>query len=115
MQGGTHPSISAWEESCVNYCIGYGGFDFSSCHVIFNLVSCDPLYLSPQQPLSLCLAVQSGDLDSVERILVDLESQSEGREGEGMEAVREDGQRVVDQRNEQSHAPLHLACTAGNM
>ena len=26
-----------------------------------------------------------------------------------------EGERVIDQRNEQSHAPLHLACTTGNM
>lgn len=53
-----------------------------------------------QQPLSLCLAVQSGDLDEVKRVL-----------------SRVDGENVhvVDQRNEQSHAPLHIACAAGNM
>ena len=30
-----------------------------------------------------------------------------GEEGEGV--------RAVDLRNEQSHAPLHLACAAGNL
>lgn len=51
--------------------------------------------------------MQSEDLDSVEEILV--ESEYRGGEGEG------ERERVVDQRNEQSHAPLHLACTTGNM
>ena len=51
-----------------------------------------------QQPLSLCSAVQSGDALSVEQLL---------------NSVSE--QRIVDQRNEQSHAPLHLACAVGTL
>ena len=46
-------------------------------------------------------------MEYVERILV--ESEEGSGEGEG------EGERIVDQRNEQSHAPLHLACTTGNM
>ncbi len=51
----------------------------------------------------------------MQRILAELEAQSQGGEGEGGEGRGEEGQRVVDQRNEQSHAPLHLACTTGSM
>ncbi len=61
-----------------------------------------------QEPLSLCLAVQSGDVEPVKSLLVALEGGRE--EGGGC-----DTERTVDQRNEQSHAPLHLACTSGNV
>ena len=60
--------------------------------------------------MSLCLAVQSGDLESVKRLLVEMEGGSLDEEG-----VFADTERTVDQRNEQSHAPLHLACTSGNV
>ena len=48
------------------------------------------------------MAVQSGDLEEVKHILhvTALEGEDVG---------------IVDQRNEQSHAPLHLACATGNM
>ena len=48
--------------------------------------------------------MQSGDVTAVEQMLQEL-GEREGGEGE----------REVDQRNQQSHAPLHLACTAGNL
>lgn len=54
----------------------------------------------------MCLAVQSGDVESLKRLLMELDG------GTGEEGDRE---RAVDQRNEQSHAPLHLACTSGNV
>lgn len=60
-----------------------------------------------QKPLSLCLAVQSGDVEVVRRVLCEVEERGEARSAEGV--------RVVDQRNEQSHAPLHLACSSGNL
>ena len=49
------------------------------------------------------MAVQSGDLDEVKRILTECDK----IEGEDVG--------IVDQRNEQSHAPLHIACATGNM
>jgi len=52
--------------------------------------------------------VQSGDVEAVKRLLMELE----GKEVGGGYADRE---RAVDQRNEQSHAPLHLACTSGKV
>ena len=59
-----------------------------------------------QQPISLCLAVQSGDVESVAEML--REEEEGGREeGEGV--------RAVNLRNEQSHAPLHLASAAGHL
>ncbi len=51
----------------------------------------------------MCLAVQSSDVESVKNILSEMEDKGE-EEGYG------ELERVVDQRNEQSHAPLHLAC-----
>ena len=60
-----------------------------------------------QEPLSLCLAVQSGDVEAVQRLLLGMGGGEEGGYG--------DTERAVDQRNEQSHAPLHLACTSGNV
>ena len=57
--------------------------------------------------MSLCLAVQRGDVTAVEQILQELGER--GREG------RREGEREVDQRNQQSHTPMHLACTAGNL
>ena len=53
-----------------------------------------------QQPLSLCLAVQSEDVQRVCQLLEENEAQTDN---------------LVDQRNEHSHAPLHIACTTGNM
>ena len=53
----------------------------------------------------MCLAVQSGDIESVCHILAECEEQ----------AGDDDQERLVDLRNQQSHAPLHLACTAGNL
>ena len=53
-----------------------------------------------QQPLSLCLAVQSEDVQRVSQVLEENESQCEN---------------LVDQRDEHSHAPLHIACAIGNM
>ena len=47
--------------------------------------------------------MQSGDLSEVKRILNT--SADVDREDKG----------IVDQRNEQSHAPLHLACATGHM
>ncbi len=47
-------------------------------------------------------------MESVKNILSEMERKGE-EEGYG------ELERVVDQRNEQSHAPLHLACTSGNM
>ena len=45
-------------------------------------------------------------MKEVRQLLTDNEAQQETGEGAG---------NLVDQRNEQSHAPLHIACTAGNM
>ncbi len=61
--------------------------------------------------MSLCLAVQSGDVVSVKRLLqeVGVGEEEHSYVGGG------DMERAVDQRNEQSHAPLHLACTSGNV
>jgi len=59
----------------------------------------------PQEPLSLCLAVQSGDIEAVRKILSEYESENSAGERE----------KLIDQRNQDSHAPLHLACTTGNM
>jgi len=54
-----------------------------------------------QGPMGLCQAVQEGNLDKVSRLL------STKRESLG-------GQdRIFDQRNEQGHAPLHIACVRG--
>ena len=69
------------------------------------------LFFLVQEPLSLCLAVQSGDVESVKRLLQDVSSGVE----EGSYVGGGDMERAVDQRNEQSHAPLHLACTSGNV
>ena len=54
------------------------------------------IFVIVQQPLSLCLAVQSGDVEAVREIV--------GEEGDG-----------VNLRNDQGHTPLHLACILGNM
>ena len=53
--------------------------------------------------LSLCLAVQSGDVEAVREIV--------GGEGDG----RHENTNVVNLRNDQGHTPLHLACILGNM
>ena len=53
-----------------------------------------------QQPLSLCLAVQSEDVQRVQQLLEENEVENHN---------------LVDQRNEHSHAPLHIACTTRNM
>ncbi len=53
----------------------------------------------------MSLAVQSGDIESVRRILIECDK----------EAGEDQHERLVDQRNQQSHAPLHLACIAGNL
>ena len=45
-------------------------------------------------------------MKEVERVLCEVEN------GGGFEG---DTEKVVDQRNQQSHAPLHLACAMGNM
>ncbi len=57
------------------------------------------------------MAVQSGDVGVVRRVLSEME---EEEEESGIGGVAE-GTKTVDQRNEQSHAPLHLACTSGNL
>jgi ankyrin repeat protein len=60
----------------------------------------DMCKLLHKQPLSLCLAVQSEDVQRVQQLL---------------EENEEENHNLVDQRNEHSHAPLHIACTTGNM
>eukprot|EP00795_Rhopilema_esculentum_P014481 gene14481-5544_t len=79
-----------------------------------------------ENPLSLCLASQAGDINEVRRIL----DQNASRKGSRNEPSRNkmySGHKVsqaianfgrclaVDQRNEQGHAPLHLASAAGNL
>ena len=49
----------------------------------------------PQGPVGLCEAVRRCDLNAVKLLI--------------------DDYRNVDQRNEQGHAPLHLACVLGYM
>lgn len=66
-----------------------------------------------QEPLSLCLAVQSGDVEAVKKLLVGMEGGIGGEDGGAH--LGGDRERAVDQRNEQSHAPLHLACTSGSV
>ena len=55
--------------------------------------------------MSLCLAVQSGNIDQVKIIL----EQRECHEN------RDDDDDVINLRNDQTHAPLHLACILGSM
>ena len=55
--------------------------------------------------MSLCLAVQSGDEDSIRKILEDMQLPS------GIE----EGDNVIDLRNEQGHAPLHLVAIMGSL
>ncbi|XP_065919951.1 ankyrin-3-like isoform X2 [Dysidea avara] len=53
-----------------------------------------------QGPLGLCEAVQEGNLDKVNKLL-NTKRKSVGQD------------RIFDQRNEQGHAPLHIACVLG--
>lgn len=55
-----------------------------------------------QQPLSLCLAVQSGNVENVTNILEDMQ----------LESGNED---LIDLRNENGHTPLHLASITGSL
>lgn len=55
--------------------------------------------------MSLCLAVQSGDIDQVKIILEQRECHEDG-DGEDD---------VINLRNDQTHAPLHLSCILGSM
>ncbi len=48
-------------------------------------------------------------MESVKKLLQEVGEESYVGGGGG------DMERAVDQRNEQSHAPLHLACTSGNV
>ena len=47
-------------------------------------------------------------MEVVKRMLSEMEEEESAVGGA-------EGIKVVDQRNEQSHAPLHLACTSGNL
>ena len=79
-----------------------------------------------QNPLSLCLASQAGDINEVRRIL-DQNASRKGSRNEPSKNKMYSGRKVsqaianlgrclaVDQRNEQGHAPLHLASAAGNL
>ena len=60
--------------------------------------------------MSLCIAVQSGDVDRVSKILEDLHNKEEKEEEE-----EEEGEDIINLRNDQNHAPLHLACIIGSM
>jgi len=55
-----------------------------------------------QGPIGLCEAVREGNLDKVNKLLID-KRKSVSQE------------RAFDQRNEQGHAPLHIACVLGHM
>ena len=85
-----------------------------------------------QESLSLCLATQAGDIDEVRHILESSSSPARKTSAEvGVKQVSRtpSGRKIsrqvamsnlglclaVDQRNEQGHAPLHLASTAGNL
>ena len=57
--------------------------------------------------------MQSGDVESVKKLLQEVDGR--GEEGGYLGGGGADMERAVDQRNEQSHAPLHLACTSGNV
>ena len=59
----------------------------------------------PEDTLSLCLAVQSGNIDQVKIILEERECHEDG-DGEDD---------VINLRNDQTRAPLHLACILGSM
>lgn len=52
----------------------------------------------------MCIAVQSGDTDRVSEILE-----------EHQEKEEEEEEDIIDLRNDQNHAPLHLACIMGSM
>ena len=62
-----------------------------------------------QLPLSLCVAVQSGDVEVIKKVLSEIKEEPHPCMG------ADEGAKIVDQRNEQSHAPLHLACISGNL
>ena len=57
--------------------------------------------------MSLCIAVQSGDADRVSKILEELHDKEEKEE--------EEEEDIINLRNDQNHAPLHLACIIGSM
>ena len=60
-------------------------------------------HLGLQQESSLCLAAQGGDVQEARRLL------------ENQDLGEEERLDLVNQRNEQHHAAIHLACAAGNM
>lgn len=53
-----------------------------------------------QKPLSLCIAVQSGDVVQVTQLLNEQQVNMED---------------VINLRNDHNHAPLHLACITGSL
>jgi ankyrin repeat protein len=75
-------------------------------HTALNLsMGGDMCRLLHKKPLSLCLAAQSGDSSEALRILEkwsDSNDESAGKEN------------MIDQRNEQNHAALHLASAGGH-
>lgn len=73
-----------------------------------NVCKGEACRLLNKQPLSLCLAVQSGDLDTVKKILEDLQLNEDNGEG------TEEG-KIINLRNDQGHAPLHLAAIIGSL